>query len=238
MFDIIVILIVAGFIWKGVRLGFIEAIGGIIGVFVGLMCAGRWWQVVATSVEPIVNSHILATAIGWLLVFIIVNRLVALIFWVIDKVFHVIAIIPFLKSINSLLGGIVGLLEGFFVIGAIISIMVLLPMTESLKENTAKSKFSRIFSFVNVIAQKSTPDSVKNWANGSLIKNELNQLNTDKLKSLNPFKGFGGETSAGLKYLQNQMNAQQNASSTVNGSTSGSFDELIPEDAFEPTPVE
>lgn len=240
MFDIIIILIIAGFIWKGVRLGLIEALGGVVGVFIGLLCAGRWWQVAASSIEPMVNSQILATAIGWLLVFIVVNRLVALVFWVVDKIFHIIAIIPFLKSINSLLGGFFGLIEGFFVVGSIISVMLLLPMTDSLKENVAKSKFSRVFAFVDVLAQKVTPQSVKNWTSGDYIKAELNQLKSDSLDSVNPFKGFGGETSVGLKYLQQQLNELQkdNSTSTPGSSTTGSYDQLIPEDAFEPTPVE
>jgi uncharacterized membrane protein required for colicin V production len=238
MFDIIILLIIAGFVWKGVRLGFIEALGGIIGVFVGLLAAGRWWQLAADSLLPILdNNQWLSTALGWLLVFIVVNRLVALIFWFIDKVFHVIAIIPFLKSINSLLGGLLGLVEGVFVVGSIISIMLLLPFSGSLQTKVNNSKFSNVLSVVGVYAQKLTPDSVKNWKSGLPFMNELNQLQNGSLKQLNPFKGFGTEFTGGIDFLQKQMQNISNGQSTTTKS-GGTFDDAIPDDAFEPTPAE
>ena len=237
MFDIIVLLIIAGFVWKGVRLGFIEAVGGIVGVIVGILAAGRWWQLAADSLQPIFNNQWLATAVGWVLIFILVNRLVALLFWFADKLFHIIAIIPFLKSINSLLGGLLGLLEGFFVIGTIISIMLLIPFSSSLQTNLNNSKFSRILKFVGVYAQKLTPDSVKNWQKGLPFMEQLNKLKNTNINELNPFNGFSDDITSGLNYLQNQVKASGSLGTSTQ-KTSGSFDGNVPDDAFEPTPAQ
>ncbi len=232
MFDIIILLIIIGFIWKGVKLGFIESLGGIIGIILGLLAAGRWWQVAAGSLEPLLgNNQWLSMIIGWTLVFILVNRLVALIFWIIDKIFHIVAIIPFLKSINSLLGGILGLIEGFLLVGSIISIILLTPFNSSFSEKLNSSKFNRIFNFVNVFAQKLTPESVKNWQKGLPFIEQLNTLKELNINQFNPFAGFSTEVLNGLEYLQNSRQTEAT-------STSGDFDSTVPEDAFEPTVAE
>lgn len=233
MFDIIILLIIIGFVWKGVKLGFIESLGGIVGVIIGLLAAGRWWQVAASSLEPLLgNNQWLSMIIGWALIFVLVNRLVALIFWIIDKIFHVVAIIPFLKSINSLLGGLLGLVEGFLLVGSIISIILLTPFNNSFTEKINVSKFNRIFSFVNVFAQKLTPDSVKNWQKGLPFIEQLNSLKEINVKQFNPFSGFSGDVLNGLEYLKN---SNQTGSTTT---SSGDFDSDIPIDAFEPMVVE
>jgi uncharacterized membrane protein required for colicin V production len=237
MFDIIILLFVAGFIWKGVRLGFIESLGGILGIFIGLLAAGRWWPTVASSLEPIITNQWLAMIGGWLLVFIVVNRVVALVFWLLDKMFHIIAIIPFLKSINSLLGGLLGLIEGFLFIGAIISISLLLPFSQSLKTKVDNSRFLPILSFVDVFTQKLTPDSVKAWKGGQPILDKINQLKNNGIEQLNPFKDFGNVLPSGLDYLQKQFKTLEKGGATTTIDNSGSFDSRIPSDAFEPTPV-
>ena len=103
LIDIIILVVLAGFIWKGVRLGLIEVIGGIIGLFVGVYLAGLYYEEAGDMLQGLLfDSEILATILGFLLVFILVNRGIALIFWLVDKIFNIIAIIPGLKSLNGL----------------------------------------------------------------------------------------------------------------------------------------
>lgn len=237
MFDIIILLIIIGFIWKGVKLGFIESLGGIVGVIFGLLAAGRWWQVVAGSLEPLFSNQWLSMILGWVLVFIVVNRLIAFIFWIIDKLFHIVAIIPFLKSINSLLGGLLGLIEGFLLIGSIISIILLTPFNGLVTSKTSNSKFTRIFSFVNVFAQKLTPESVKDWEKGLPFIEKINSLKDLNTTQLNPFSGFSDEVTDGLNFLQNKVKETGSLGSTSTP-VSGSYNAGIPDDAFEPTPAE
>ena len=162
--DIIILIVLAGFVWKGVKLGLIEAIGGIIGLFAGVYLAGIYYEEAAGMLESLLfGSQVLATILGFLLVFILVNRGIALIFWIIDKVFHVIAIIPGLKSLNHLLGGIFGLLEGLIFIGIVIYVLSFFPLTDSLSSAVQKSKFAGIMGTVGQVADPFIPDSLKNW---------------------------------------------------------------------------
>jgi hypothetical protein len=51
---------------------------------------------------------------------IVVNRLVSLLFSLIQKVYDILSIIPFLKTINKFAGGILGLTKGTLSLGSII----------------------------------------------------------------------------------------------------------------------
>lgn len=164
--DILILIFLALFVWKGVKLGLIEAVGGIVGLFIGIYLAGLYYDEVAEMLENLLfGSQVLATILGFLLVFILVNRGVALIFWIIDKIFHIIAIIPGLKSLNHLLGGIFGLLEGIIFIGIIIYVLSFFPLTDSLSASVQKSRFAGIMETVGSVAEPFIPDNLKNWQN-------------------------------------------------------------------------
>ena len=162
--DLVILILLAGFVWKGVKLGLIETIGGIVGLFLGVFLAGRYYGEMAEVLEGLVfGSQVLATILGFLLVFIIVNRGVALLFWLVDKIFHIIAIIPGLKSLNRLLGGIFGLLEGIIFIGIIVYVLSFFPLTDGLSKSVQKSKFAGVMETVGKISDPFIPDSLKEW---------------------------------------------------------------------------
>jgi len=58
--------------------------------------------------------------VAFILIFILINKIIGLIFYLIGKAFNLISIIPFLKSINRLAGLILGLIEGVLVMGLVI----------------------------------------------------------------------------------------------------------------------
>ena len=183
--DILILVVLALFVWKGVKLGLIEAVGGIIGLFIGAFMAGHYYLQAADMLRGLLfNSEILAAIVGFLLVFIVVNRLVALVFWVIDKVFNIIAIIPFLKTFNHLLGGIFGLLEGVIFIGIIVFFLSLIPFTGGLQAAVQKSRFASVLTTVGKIADPFIPDNILSLPD--LQGLDLNNLpiDLDVLKSL------------------------------------------------------
>ncbi|HLC63968.1 MAG TPA: CvpA family protein [Patescibacteria group bacterium] len=182
--DIIILIIIALFVIKGIKLGLIEAVGGIIGLFVGAYMAGLYYDEVADMlINLLFGSQILANVLGFLLVFIIVNRVIALLFWIIDKVFHVIAIIPFLKTFNRLLGGLFGLIEGLIFVGIVVFFLSLIPFTGGLQEAVAKSRFAPVMETVGRIADPFIPDTIIDLPFG-LDSFDLDALPID-LNSLN-----------------------------------------------------
>ena len=61
----------------------------------------------------------------------LVNRLIGLVFWIIEKIFKIVAVIPFLKTFNALLGGLLGFLEGIVVVGGTLYIAARYPISAS-----------------------------------------------------------------------------------------------------------
>lgn len=116
--DIVLLVILAGFILSGFFAGIIHMIGSLVGLLVGAWAAGHYYGVLAGWIAPLVGGNAnLASIIAFFVVFVVVNRLFGLVVFIVDKIFKIIAIIPFLKTFNRLLGAGLGLIEGTLVLG-------------------------------------------------------------------------------------------------------------------------
>jgi len=116
--DVILIVIVVGFVMLGFFMGLISAIGALVGIVLGTWVASNYFLVLANFISPYLLGHEgVAKTIAFMAIFFIINRLVAIIFWLINKAFRLVSIIPFLKPINRLGGAILGLVEGVFITG-------------------------------------------------------------------------------------------------------------------------
>jgi membrane protein required for colicin V production len=122
--DVILIIILVIFVILGAVMGLVEAIGALIGVAAGLWVAGNYFSPVADWLTPIVLGHsATAKVIAFLAIFILINRLIAILFWVLNRAFGLISFIPFLKSINRLGGLLLGLVEGVLILGVAIFVV-------------------------------------------------------------------------------------------------------------------
>ncbi|MBU1146153.1 CvpA family protein, partial [Patescibacteria group bacterium] len=97
LFDLILILILGGFVLYGLWFGLINTLGVLVGTIAGAFLAARWYEPVADWAGFLFGGHTnLAKVVCFLILFIIINRLVGLVFWLIDKIFSFFKIIPFL----------------------------------------------------------------------------------------------------------------------------------------------
>jgi len=123
--DIILIGIIIVFVVSGFVFGLIQGIGAIIGLAVGFWAAINYFGGLGDVLTPIFLGHsVWAHIIAFILIFILANRLVGLVFWLIDRAFKIISIIPFLKSVNRLGGAVLGLIEGILVCGLILGFVL------------------------------------------------------------------------------------------------------------------
>lgn len=123
--DVILIIIVVGFVMLGFFMGLIAAIGALVGIIVGTWAASSYFLQVADFISPYILGHNgIAKTIAFMAIFFIVNRLSSLVFWLINKGFGLVSIIPFLKSINRIGGAILGLFEGIIITGIAVFVMV------------------------------------------------------------------------------------------------------------------
>lgn len=117
--DVILIVILAGFVFFGLFFGFVHTLGALVGTLAGAFIAGRSYEAVAQAVHSgIPGSLNVQRVIAFILIFTLVNRAVGLIFWAAEKTVNFLSFIPFLKTINRLAGAALGFVEGSLVIGA------------------------------------------------------------------------------------------------------------------------
>lgn len=121
IFDTILIVILAGFVFYGLFFGLIRTLGTFLGMIIGAVLASRLYLLVFEYIAPMFfGRENLGKVLTFIILFILINRLVGLVFYLIEGVFKVISIIPFLKTINRLAGAILGFLTGAFSIGLVL----------------------------------------------------------------------------------------------------------------------
>ncbi|MEK7653331.1 MAG: CvpA family protein [Patescibacteria group bacterium] len=119
--DLILVAILVFFAAFGFALGFIRTLGAVLGIIAGFWAASNFSGAAADWILPIFLGNLWAAKItAFVVVFILVDRLVGLIFWLVEKFFNLVSIIPFLKSINRLAGLVLGLVGGVLILGVAI----------------------------------------------------------------------------------------------------------------------
>lgn len=145
LFDLILILIVFGFVWFGFWFGLIHAFSGLTGLIVGASLATRYYDDLGKRILFIFGDKInLANIFSFLLIYIIANRLVGFVFFILDRIFRPITQLPFLRTINRLAGAFFGFLEGAFTIGLFLYFLTKNPV-DWLVPLIEKSKISWYF---------------------------------------------------------------------------------------------
>ena len=119
--DLIFIIILFGFGFYGFFFGLIRTIGSLSGIIVGAWAAGHYYLIVFGWIKNLFLGYDAFGKIAvFLLFFAIINRLVVLLFSLINNAFGIVSIIPFLKSINRFLGAIFGLILGALILAVVL----------------------------------------------------------------------------------------------------------------------
>lgn len=121
IFDIVLIIIIAGFVFYGLFFGLIRTLGSLLGVVIGLWLTFLFYPTVFDWAKNLFFGHEFAGKIvTFIILFTIINRLIGFIFAILDRAFDLLSIIPFLKTINRLAGACLGFIEAGLVLGLIL----------------------------------------------------------------------------------------------------------------------
>jgi len=120
MFDITLLFIIAFFVLFGFMFGAIQTFGAVVGIGAGAYIANNYYAIGIPFVSGFVSQPMIAKIVSYILVFVVVNRLIGLVFMVLDKIFDLLKIIPFLSTINRLGGAVLGLIEGVTVVAVVL----------------------------------------------------------------------------------------------------------------------
>lgn len=145
--DVILILALLGFAGAGSKDGFIHTLGRLIGAILGFIAAKAWYGDLG-NIFSFFGPSGWVKLIVFLIIFIVVTRLVGFVFKLIDGAFRILSFLPFLKSINSLLGGLLGLAEGFVILGGAIYLLTTYPLVPSLAQWLAVSSVAHWISTI------------------------------------------------------------------------------------------
>ncbi len=118
--DILLIVIVSGFVFFGLFFGLIHTLGSLVGAILGVFFAARLVEPAYGYLGVFFGGGAVGKVITFIIIFLIVSRLIGLLFWIAEKFFGFLTIIPFAKSINGLLGGLFGFIEGVIVVGVVL----------------------------------------------------------------------------------------------------------------------
>lgn len=124
-FDIALLVILLIFVGNGLAKGLIRLLGQVVGLIVAAYIASHFYLTFYQWGQDIVNwSEGTEKFLSFLIVFVLVTSIIGIVFTIIEKIFNLISIIPFTKTINRLLGGALGLFEGSLALGLILFVAV------------------------------------------------------------------------------------------------------------------
>ncbi|HOZ55838.1 MAG: Colicin V production protein [Parcubacteria group bacterium ADurb.Bin316] len=121
IFDVVLLISLAGFVFYGLFFGLIRTFGTFTGVLVGAFLASRFYLSVAEWLDAFFFGYNnLGKVLVFILLFSLFNRLTGFVFYLLDRAFNIISIIPFLKTFNRLGGAILGFITGSLILGLIL----------------------------------------------------------------------------------------------------------------------
>jgi uncharacterized membrane protein required for colicin V production len=120
-FDIGLLVVIGGFVFNGLAKGMIRLLGQIVGLIIGAYVASHFYLTFYKWGESMVNwGENTEKFLSFTILFVLTTSLIGFVFVMIEKLFDLISIIPFTKTINRLLGGALGLLEGSLALGLLL----------------------------------------------------------------------------------------------------------------------
>ncbi len=160
--DVSLLVLVGGFVLAGFWFGLIHMIGSFVGLAAGAVVGGAFYTPFAKLLVGYVgHNENLAKIVAFVLLFIITTRLVGLVFWLLEKSFKFISVIPFLGTFDRLLGGVLGLVEGTFTLGIAVYFAARFPITAASDALLRSSQVAHALSDIGKILAPLLPTAVR-----------------------------------------------------------------------------
>ena len=160
-FDIVLIIIIVGFGLAGLWFGLVHTLGSLIGSVLGVYLAFRFYAPVAGWIMSVTGwQGNITKFVVFIIAFILINRLVGFVFWLIDKLFGWFTKLPFIHSANHVAGFIFGLIEGAVVLGVALYFTSRFPLGENFMNALASSKIAPYLDSLISILKPFIPDTI------------------------------------------------------------------------------
>jgi len=150
-------------IW-GFRKGIIRAVGGMVGMVTAVIFASRFFNPVAEKIAPIIgfqNSINLVRMIVFVVILIGINYLVSVLVVLAENLYSSIAVLPFMKLGNRLLGAALGLIQSSVMVGLVLYFAARFPFGSIVESFFEGSRVAPIVLGISGIIQPLLPDAIR-----------------------------------------------------------------------------
>jgi uncharacterized membrane protein required for colicin V production len=117
--DVLLIVLVGLFVLFGLFFGAVHTLGSVVGTALGIVVSTRLIDQAFERFGFLLGGGTVARIVLFIILFLLVSRLTGILFWIVEKMFGIFAMVPFAKSLNRLIGGILGFVEGVVVVGVV-----------------------------------------------------------------------------------------------------------------------
>jgi uncharacterized membrane protein required for colicin V production len=159
--DFILVMVVGGVVLSGFWFGFVHVVGSLVGLIFGAVIAGRTYEMGALWLAPYIHNANAAKFIAFILVYIIVSKVISLLFWLVERMFRFLTVIPFLRTFDRLLGAAFGLIEGTFLASLAIYFVARFPFSSVFADTMTSSLLARKFYVVGEALSVLLPGALK-----------------------------------------------------------------------------
>lgn len=133
LIDIILIVIICVFTFKGFNKGFVKTVGYLLSYFIGIILAFQFFLPIYIFIQGFIKFESkIAEAVIFILILLIFIKLIKLLISAISNFFK----IPIINSVNRVLGALFGFVEGILILGTIIFLfsnyMIFTDFTENM----------------------------------------------------------------------------------------------------------
>ena len=162
MIDVFLLGIILLFGAIGLAMGFIHALGSMLGIIVGVYLASRFYAPAADWLMQLIGRESnLIRVLMFVIAFILITTLVGIIFHLIEKAVGIIKWLPFVKTFDRLLGFLLGLAEGILILGMIILFVDKFPLSGWLMSGLAGSTVAPYVEGAVVVFWPLLPEALK-----------------------------------------------------------------------------
>ncbi len=175
IFDVVLIVILCGFIFYGLFFGLLRALGSLVALIVAIWFTSISYKAVFAVVGALAFGYdTIGRGVLYVIMFIIINRLVKLGFSFVESALDFIDIIPFFSIVNRLIGAIFGFFIGAILIGLLFKAASSHPASSVLVHKYAeKSVIVPYLATFTALVMSILPDSL------SRVKNAIINLAKD-----------------------------------------------------------
>lgn len=160
--DLSFLVIIGGFSLFGFWFGFIHTAGSLMGTLAGAYLASRYYEPMAQWLINITGwQGNTARVVMFILAFFVISRAVGFLFFIVDKLLSIITRLPFISSINRVLGAALGFLEGVMTLGLVLFFVERFPLSENFMNVLAQSEFAPKFRSIADVFIPLLPDALK-----------------------------------------------------------------------------